>query len=140
MFSIPSFGQYIKYSSAYCTSKDDRTTALTRSRSTSFLDRFADLFVQSAEMNPYHGIDDPLKRAQAMTHDKQRVTMLKCFRAEIEKLGLVLQPDERRKAMSRLIEEWIPAMEEIGIVSCTQSRRLSWPKLIFDRTLSSSKT
>jgi len=68
-------------------------------------------------MNPYHRYDDPLERARAEAGDKQKDTMLKAFRGQIVDLAAVLEPGEKKGRMSRLVEEWVPALEEIGVVS-----------------------
>lgn len=43
--------------------------------------------------------------------------MLKAFREQIVGLAAVLEPEERRGRMGKLIEEWHPALEDVEMVS-----------------------
>jgi len=68
-------------------------------------------------MNPYQGYDDPLRRAQAEAGDRRKDAMLEAFREQVVSLAAVLEPEEKRRRMRRLVQEWMPALGKVGVVS-----------------------
>jgi len=68
-------------------------------------------------MNPYHLYDKALERTQAIAGDKQKDAMLKGFREQILALASVLDPEEKRRRMGKVVNEWVPALEDLGMVN-----------------------
>jgi len=65
-----------------------------------------------------------LERAKLKSNAHRKVDMLQSFRKQIEGMGyIMLEPDVRRRKMAKLMKEWIPELESIGVVSLKQCQR-----------------